>query len=121
MRRITLLALAMAGAGYACSGADPTAVPGTFYLSGTVTSASNGAPFEAEIDVYDPLGDQVAETPTSAAGRYELTFSDTKCRKGGAFQVAASASGGGYYPAFGTLPCTAKGSPYVVDLKMVLR
>ena len=121
MRCITLLALAVVSAGCACSGEDPTAPPGSFYLSGTVTYASNGAPFEAEIDVYSPLGDLVAETRTSAAGRYELTFNDTQCRKGSAFQVSASASGGGYYPALGTLPCTAKGSPYVVDLSMVLR
>jgi hypothetical protein len=119
MRRV-LFVLGVVGAGGACSGSDPAAPAGTFYLSGTVTYAANGAPFEAAIAVGPPLGDAVAETRSSPSGRYELTFYDTECRKG-AFMVSASASGGGYYPAQGTLPCTAKGSPYVVDLKMVLR
>ena len=120
MHRVTLLALAILSAGGACSGADSTAPPGTFFLSGTVTYAANGAPFEAEIAVYMPGGDLVAETRSNTDGHYQLTFYDAQCRKG-ALNVSANASGGGYYPAIGTLPCTAKGSPYVVDLRMVLR
>ena len=121
MRTTTLRGLGLLVAASACGDTNPVQPAGTFYLSGTVTYAATGAPFEAEIEVNQPLGETVAATRTNAAGRYELTFSDSQCRESGRFTVWASASGGGYYPASGVLPCTAKGSPYVVNLKMVPR
>jgi hypothetical protein len=121
MRRTALRGLGLLFAATACGDTKPVEPAGTFYLSGTVTYAATGAPFEAEIEVQQPLGDALAKTRTNAAGRYELTFSATRCREGAGLTVSAYASGGGYYPASGVLPCTAKGSPYVVDLKMVPR
>jgi hypothetical protein len=122
MRRIVALELVLVYAGAGC-GESPVVPAGTFYLSGTVTYAATGGPFEAEIDVYRPvLGSALlAETRSNAAGRYELTFYDSQCPTDGVLTVSATASGGGYLPATGVLPCSAKGSPYVVDLKMVLQ
>jgi hypothetical protein len=121
MRRTTLRGLGLLVAATACGDTNPVEPAGTFYLSGTVTYATTGVPFEAEIEVQQPLGETVATTRTNAAGRYELTFSDSQCRESGGFTVSAYASGGGYYPASGVLPCKAKGSPYVVNLTMVAR
>jgi hypothetical protein len=118
---IPRLGLSLAYATTACGETSAVEAAGTFYLSGTVTSAATGQPFEAEIDVNLPLGVTVAHSRANAAGRYEVTFVDTRCRKDGSLDVVAYASGGGYYPASGRLPCAAKGSPYVIDLTMVLR
>jgi hypothetical protein len=120
MRTTTLRGLGLLVAAIACGDTNPVEPAGTFYLSGTVTFAATGAPFEAEIELQQ-LGETVATTRTNAAGRYELTFFDTQCRESTGLTVAAYASGGGYYPASGVLPCKAKGSPYVVNLKMVPR